>query len=99
VIADTIGNLKCGVWYPIKYLVIIFGMGPYPILNSQNYAHKNWLLKLALIVVMEDLEDCMQLGVATSPYTHRVVTWIPCNALISTAWACNFSFKINSPKL
>jgi hypothetical protein len=35
--------------------------------------------------VMEDLEGCMQHGVATSPYTHRVVAHVPCNALIFTS--------------
>jgi hypothetical protein len=34
-------------------------------------------------MVMGDLKDCIQLGVATSPYAHTVVIGIPYNALIS----------------
>ena len=33
-------------------------------------------------MVMEDLEGCMQLGVASSPYIHRVVIGVLCHTLI-----------------
>jgi hypothetical protein len=45
-------------------------------------------------MVMEDLEGCMQLGVATSPYTHRVVTRIL--VMHSFPWALGYDFLVNS---
>lgn len=50
-------------------------------------------------MIMGDLEGCMQLGVATSPYRVRLVTKILCNALISTSMGLQFLLEMGDASI
>lgn len=45
--------------------------------SKKKYACNGWFSEQMLVVVKEGLEGCMQHAIDTSPYTHRVYTWIP----------------------